>query len=179
MHLCVFPRAHKNRSLLTLPRPADAVFLPLLTHQSHPSETNYFPLTPTLSRRILLHSHSAAPYVASNHSTGHVLTIHSSGECGVNELELGVDWWATIGRWGTRYGTAAACWAVPQSFAKCGLPRRRSSKHASVRSAFRKNKHSFRRHDILVRFSWAVGYVFVVVPLHGGTGNIPAVSLFN
>lgn len=98
--------------MLTLPRPADAVFLPLLTHQSHPSETHYFPLAPTFSRRILLHSHSAAPYVASDHSSGHALTIHSSGECSVNELELSVDWWATIGRWGTRYGTAAACWAV-------------------------------------------------------------------
>ena len=88
------------------------MFLPLLTHQSHPSESHYFPLAPTFSRRILLHSHSAAPYIASDHPTGHVLTIHSSGECAVNEVELSVDWWATIGRWGTRYGTAAACWAV-------------------------------------------------------------------
>ncbi|PIL37457.1 hypothetical protein GSI_01151 [Ganoderma sinense ZZ0214-1] len=91
---------------------SNTVFLPLLTHQSHPSETHYFPLAPTFSRRILLHSHSAAPYIASDHSSGHVLTIHSSGECGVNEVELSVDWWATIGRWGTRYGTAAASWAV-------------------------------------------------------------------
>ena len=30
----------------------------------------------------------------------------------MNEIRLTVDWWATIGRWGTRYGTAAACWAV-------------------------------------------------------------------
>ncbi|TBU33000.1 PGAP1-domain-containing protein [Dichomitus squalens] len=90
----------------------DAVLLPLLTHQSHPSETHYFPLAPSFSRRILLHSHSAAPYIASDHPSGHVLTIHSSGECRVSELELSVDWWATIGRWGTRYGTAAACWAV-------------------------------------------------------------------
>ena len=91
---------------------ANAIFPPLLTHSSHPSETHYFPLTPDFKRPVLLHSHSSAPYVASDHPAGHALVIHSSGECWINQIEISVDWWATIGRWGTRYGPAAACWAV-------------------------------------------------------------------
>lgn len=92
--------------------PAEAVLLPLLTHTSHPSEIHYYPLAPNFARPILLHSHAAAPYILLDHSTGHGLTIHSTGECLINEIQLTVDWWATIGRWGSRYGTAAACWAV-------------------------------------------------------------------
>ena len=92
--------------------PAEAVLLPLLTHTSHPSEIHYYPLAPNFARPVLLHSHAAAPYILSDHSTGHSLTIHSTGECLVNEIQLTADWWATIGRWGSRYGTAAACWAV-------------------------------------------------------------------
>ncbi|KAI0329552.1 GPI-inositol-deacylase [Cubamyces sp. BRFM 1775] len=91
---------------------ADALLLPLLSHATHPSETHYYPLAPSFSRRILLHSHSSGPYVASEHPTGHTVTIHSTGECRINEIELTVDRWAAIGRWGTRYATAAACWAV-------------------------------------------------------------------
>ncbi|OSD04507.1 GPI-inositol-deacylase [Trametes coccinea BRFM310] len=91
---------------------ADSLLLPLLTHRTHPSETHYYPLTPSFSRRILLHSHASGPYIASDHPVGHTLTIHSSGECRVSAIELSVDWWATIGRWGSRYATAAACWAV-------------------------------------------------------------------
>ncbi|KAH9899517.1 GPI-inositol-deacylase [Cubamyces lactineus] len=91
---------------------ADALLLPLLTHSSHPSETHYYPLAPFFTRRVLLHSHASGPYVASDYPIGHTLTIHSTGECQINEVELTVDWWASIGRWGTRYATAAACWAV-------------------------------------------------------------------
>ncbi|KAI0722323.1 PGAP1-domain-containing protein [Cerioporus squamosus] len=91
---------------------SEAVLSPLLTHTSHPFETHYFPIAPYFGRPILLHSHAAAPYISSDHPIGHTLTIHTSGECLVNEIQLTVDWWATIGRWGSRYGTAAACWAV-------------------------------------------------------------------
>ncbi|KAH9855008.1 GPI-inositol-deacylase [Lenzites betulinus] len=90
----------------------DTLLLPLLTHTSHPSETHYHPLAPTFPRRVLLHTHASAPYIASEYREGHKLVIHSSGECWVNEIQISVDWWASIGRWGTRYGTAAACWAV-------------------------------------------------------------------
>ncbi|KAI0658506.1 GPI-inositol-deacylase [Cubamyces menziesii] len=91
---------------------ADTLLLPLLSHTSHPSETHYYPLAPSFSRPILLHSHASGPYVTSDHYKGHILTIHSTGECRLNEVRLTVDWWASIGRWGTRYATAAACWAV-------------------------------------------------------------------
>ncbi|KAI0775903.1 GPI-inositol-deacylase [Trametes elegans] len=91
---------------------AETLLQPLLAHTSHPSETHYYPLAPSFSRRILLHSHANAPYVASDHPDGHKLTIYSSGECWVNEIVLSVDWWASIGRWGVRYYTAAVCWAV-------------------------------------------------------------------
>ncbi|KAI0677215.1 GPI-inositol-deacylase [Trametes maxima] len=84
----------------------------LLAHASHPSETHYYPLAPSFPRHILLHSHAAAPYIAFDHATGHRLVIYSSDECRMREIRLSVDWWASIGRWGTRYGTAAACWAV-------------------------------------------------------------------
>lgn len=90
----------------------DTLFLPLLTHTAHPSETHYHSLAPSFPRGILLHTHASAPYIASEHRDGHKLTIYSSGECWVDELELSVDWWASIGRWGARYGTAAVCWAV-------------------------------------------------------------------
>ncbi|KAI0638526.1 GPI-inositol-deacylase [Trametes polyzona] len=90
----------------------DTLLLPLLTHTSHPSETHYYPLAPTFPRRILLHTHASAPYIVSEFREGHKLFVHSSGECWVDELQLSVDWWASIGRWGSRYGTAAACWAV-------------------------------------------------------------------
>ncbi|RDX53754.1 PGAP1-domain-containing protein [Lentinus brumalis] len=91
---------------------SESVLSPLLAHTSHPSETHYFPLAPNFGRRILLHSHAAGPYITSDHPVGHTLTVHTSGECLVNEIQLTVDWWAAIGRWGSRYGTAAACWAV-------------------------------------------------------------------
>ncbi|KAI0355362.1 GPI-inositol-deacylase [Trametes cingulata] len=101
------PRYHPESSCSS-----DAPLLPLLTHTSHPSETHYHPLAPTFPRRILLHTHASGPYIASEHPAGHVLRVHSSGECWVTEIELSVDWWGSIGRWGARYWAAAACWAA-------------------------------------------------------------------
>ncbi|KAH9943147.1 PGAP1-domain-containing protein [Epithele typhae] len=91
---------------------SNTVLLPLLEHSSSPVETHYYPLAPGFGRPLLLHSHAAAPYISSVNPRGHTLTIYSSGECAVEKLTIRVDWWATIGRWGTRYGPAAACWAV-------------------------------------------------------------------
>ncbi|KAI0650404.1 GPI-inositol-deacylase [Trametes meyenii] len=91
---------------------AHSLLHPLLAHASHPSETHYYPLTPSFPRHILLHTHASAPYIASDRTLGHKLVIYSSDECRMREIQLSVDWWASIGRWGTRYGTAAACWAV-------------------------------------------------------------------
>jgi GPI inositol-deacylase len=88
------------------------MFLPLLEHASHPSETHYHPLT--LSRKKLLHTHGSAPYIQSSHTHGLNLTLYTDGgrTCPLAGVELTVDWWASIGRWGGRYGPPVAAWAV-------------------------------------------------------------------
>lgn len=86
--------------------------LPLLEHQSHPSEAHYHPLT--LARKKLLHTHGSAPYIKTPFGHGLNLTIYTDGQgsCALSGIEITVDWWATIGRWGGRYGAPAATWAV-------------------------------------------------------------------
>lgn len=88
------------------------LLLPLLQYTSHPSETHYFPLAPNWP--ILLHTHASAPFIPSSYSHGLNLTIYTTGEdgCAVEHLELSVDLWATLGRWGVRYAAPAASWAV-------------------------------------------------------------------
>ncbi|KAH9948731.1 GPI-inositol-deacylase [Amylocystis lapponica] len=90
---------------------AEALFPPLLQHTSHPAETHYYPLAS--SRPIFLHTHATGPYHTSR-VRGLVLTVYSSGEdtCAVESLALRVDWWGTLGRWGPRYASAVASWAV-------------------------------------------------------------------
>ena len=41
------------------------------------------------------------------------LTIYSSG-CGSDMLsfDLGIDWWASLGRMAARYPTTLGCWAI-------------------------------------------------------------------
>ncbi|KII95293.1 hypothetical protein PLICRDRAFT_34135 [Plicaturopsis crispa FD-325 SS-3] len=90
----------------------DTLLHPLLMHTSQPSEAHYYPLA--LSRPIHLHSHSSAPYIPDIRPLQHRgldLTIYASG-CHISEFDITVDWWATIGRWGTRYHTTLASWAV-------------------------------------------------------------------
>lgn len=50
----------------------------------------------------------------SSYTHGLNLTIYSAGEsgCVIDKLDLSVDVWATLGRWGTRYAAPAASWAV-------------------------------------------------------------------
>ncbi|KAJ7126419.1 PGAP1-like protein-domain-containing protein [Mycena crocata] len=97
---------------------SDPLLAPLLVHTSHPSETHYFPLNVPPSHRILLHTHSAAPHVHSQHalSSGLHFTIYSSGSLGCKSdlvgLDLGVDWSATLGRWASRYFTVLPGWAT-------------------------------------------------------------------
>ncbi|KAJ3555841.1 hypothetical protein NM688_g2357 [Phlebia brevispora] len=85
---------------------------PLVQHTSHPSETHYYPLSS--SSPILLHTHGAAPFISSPYNHGLNLTIYTSGEggCVLKDLEITVDWWTTIGRWGVRYAAPTATWAV-------------------------------------------------------------------
>ncbi|THV08207.1 GPI-inositol-deacylase [Dendrothele bispora CBS 962.96] len=93
----------------------DALLLPLLMHTPHSSETHYHPLSLSRDRRILLHTHGAAPYVASTleSSKGVEFVVYSSGSPGcLTGIQLSIDWIATIGRWPTRYFTTVASWAV-------------------------------------------------------------------
>ncbi|CCM00426.1 uncharacterized protein FIBRA_02458 [Fibroporia radiculosa] len=122
-----FPRLLSNALLVYRAVPvfkdssscADALLPPLLQHTSHPSETHYFRLVAQepSPRPILLHSHASGPFLSSDikhpiFSTGCNLTIYSSNEqkCAVSSIEISIDWWGTLGRWGSRYAQAAVTW---------------------------------------------------------------------
>lgn len=85
---------------------------PLLQYTSHPFETHYFPLAPNTA--VFLHTHASAPFVPSVYTHGLNLTIYNTGEggCSVERIELSLDIWATLGRWGVRYAGPAASWAI-------------------------------------------------------------------
>lgn len=91
---------------------SETLLAPLLQHTSHPAETHYFPLKSAAP--ILLHTHASAPFVSSQYSHSLNLTIYTTGEsqCMPRKLEVTVDVWATLGRWGTRLAAPAASWAV-------------------------------------------------------------------
>ena len=63
---------------------------------------------------MLVHTHASAPFVPSTHTHGFNFAIYTTGEssCTVKRLELSIDMWATLGRWGVRYAAPAASWAV-------------------------------------------------------------------
>lgn len=98
--------------------PLDQLLEPLIIHTSGASETHYHRLLPTSApnfRPALLHTHSSAPYISTNYRHGVNLTLLTSSEskgCAVDRLELTIDWWATLGRWGHRYWPAVATWSV-------------------------------------------------------------------
>lgn len=88
---------------------------PLLMHKSHPTETHYYRLEH--DKPIALHTHASAPYIPLSRfspSYGAELWIYSSGIASqdINEFFLTIDWWATIGRIGTRYPTTLLGWSV-------------------------------------------------------------------
>ncbi|KAG8218976.1 PGAP1-like protein-domain-containing protein [Butyriboletus roseoflavus] len=94
---------------------AAPLFSPLLVHTSQASEIHYYRLAS--DQPIFLHTHSSAPYVphqGPNASHGLYLTIHSSGpSCqDVTVVFLSVDWWASVGRIGTRYPTTLLSWGI-------------------------------------------------------------------
>ncbi|KAK7054117.1 GPI inositol-deacylase [Favolaschia claudopus] len=97
---------------------ADPLLAPLLVHTSHPSETHYFPLNVAPSHRILLHTHAIAPHVHSDRilPPGLYFTLYSSGSLGCKSdlvsLDLSIDWFATLGRWASRYFTVLPTWAI-------------------------------------------------------------------
>lgn len=101
---------------LTMPS-ADSLMPPLIIHTSHPAETHYFPLQSLPHHRILLHTHSSAPFTPLSNDVPHGLNfdIYSSGSTGCQDLaglEVQIDFYATLGRWASRYYTTLASWAV-------------------------------------------------------------------
>ncbi|KAJ7068697.1 PGAP1-like protein-domain-containing protein [Mycena amicta] len=96
----------------------DPLFAPLLVHTPQPSETHYFPLLAPPIRRILLHTHSAAPHVHSDlvPPFGVKFSVYSSGPGGCKSPLVGfdveIDWSATFGRWASRYFTVLPVWAT-------------------------------------------------------------------
>ncbi|CAL1700352.1 unnamed protein product [Somion occarium] len=89
----------------------ESLLLPLLQHTSHPSETHYFSLSLPPPRKVLLHTHASAPYITPP-AHGFNLSIYSSGECRLSSVEVTVDLWGTLGRWGMRYWSAVLSWSV-------------------------------------------------------------------
>ncbi|KAG6910148.1 hypothetical protein DXG01_012907 [Tephrocybe rancida] len=93
---------------------SDPLLAPLLSHTSQPVETHYFPVGPT-NDRILLHTHSNAPYVASTAPRrGLEFVVYSSGAVGCTTLgfTIGIDWSATLGRLASRFPTTLVAWSV-------------------------------------------------------------------
>ncbi|KAI0275434.1 PGAP1-like protein-domain-containing protein [Gloeopeniophorella convolvens] len=111
------PRLHSNALLVYRVSVAyansrscqNSLLPPLLLHTSH-SESHFHPLTQ--SRPLLLHTHTAAPFIPSSHARGINLTLYTSPDCGVESLLIRVDWWGTLGRIGARYWTAIPGWGV-------------------------------------------------------------------
>lgn len=107
---------HVSEDVLTYTSMTESLLPPLLMHTSYPSETHYFPLMHAPPQAILLHTHSRAPYIPYIHSIpsrGLNLTLYSStpSNC-ITGVNIQVDWWATFGRWGSRYSMTILSWAI-------------------------------------------------------------------
>ncbi|KAI5118768.1 hypothetical protein M0805_005649 [Coniferiporia weirii] len=95
---------------------AGSLLPPILLHTSGLSEGHYHRLED--GQPILLHSHTSAPFLpipshlTTSFSRGLNLTVFSSGECGVEEINITVDWWNSFGRWGPRYWNAVLAWST-------------------------------------------------------------------
>jgi GPI inositol-deacylase len=85
---------------------------PLILHRTSAAESHFHPTDGI--RPILIHTHSSGPFIASEAENEHAvnLDIYSSGECGISQLELTVDWWSSLGTWGLRYWTTVCAWAI-------------------------------------------------------------------
>ncbi|KAF8622170.1 hypothetical protein AX15_007285 [Amanita polypyramis BW_CC] len=95
----------------------DAFLSPIMMHTPYPVETHYFPLHHSPDHRILLHSHTPAPFIDVWSPPSHAglnFTVYSATRhsCGPLTLEISIDWSATIGRWASRYPTTIVIWAT-------------------------------------------------------------------
>lgn len=102
----------------TLTTTIDSLLPPLLV-QTTSVESHYHRIHPSTSfpyRKILLHSHSPAPYIFTPSSgKGLNLTLHTSGEpgaCYPESISITVDWWTSVGRWGYRYWPVLVTWSI-------------------------------------------------------------------
>jgi glycosylphosphatidylinositol deacylase len=88
-----------------------ALLHPLLTLQS-PHEAHHHPLHPSFPP-ALLHAHAGGPYLPSP-VRGLNITVHGSAPsaCRPTHLELTLDAWATVGRWGARLWPSLAASGV-------------------------------------------------------------------
>ncbi|EMD40411.1 hypothetical protein CERSUDRAFT_102812 [Gelatoporia subvermispora B] len=95
----------------------DVLFPPLLEHNSHSifdsRETHYYPLLTSPVRPVLLHAHTAGPFI-SPPSVGLDIKLYSTGDttCALERIDISLDWWGTLGRASTRYASSAGAWAV-------------------------------------------------------------------
>ncbi|KAF8165658.1 GPI-inositol-deacylase [Crassisporium funariophilum] len=102
----------------SMPQCSEALMAPLIMHTSQPAETHYYPVTMFAGRRILLHTHRAAPFVyeAPGYPTSLDFTIYSTieGDCRdeFKEFEIAIDLSATLGRWSSRYLHTLISWAA-------------------------------------------------------------------
>ncbi|KAH9482359.1 GPI inositol-deacylase [Psilocybe cubensis] len=103
---------------ITMPSCTEALMPPLLMHTSGTEETHYFSLAQVPNKRILLHTHTAAPFIDISRHPPSVLnfTIYSSAEPDCRDefssFNLDIDWFATMGRWASRYLTTLVAWSA-------------------------------------------------------------------
>ncbi|KAG6841827.1 hypothetical protein C0991_006234 [Blastosporella zonata] len=146
----------------------------LISHTSQPSETHYFPVSPS-NDRILLHTHSNAPYVASAAPRrGLEFMMYSSGTmgCDMRGFTIGIDWSATLGRWASRYPTTLVAWAVGVvaviMFTAWGAADRGAVMPSVGDSLKQYGRHTFKR---LLLASFVVAVLPLPVSLYLGTGG--------
>lgn len=83
---------------------------PLLLHETSPDERHYH----AISQPFYLHSHRLGPFISSRTSEGYdsKITIYSSGEAGIQRIQLKLAWRETLGRLGVRYWMGLAMWSI-------------------------------------------------------------------
>ena len=96
----------------------------MIFHTPHPDEAHYFPLHHSPNRRILLHTHSPAPFIDSWVAAalpGLNFTVYSVVQetRGPLILTVEIDWSATVGRWVIRYPTTVVIWSRASPRCSC------------------------------------------------------------
>ena len=82
----------------------------MVAHQVSEDET----LWSNPAQPIYLHSHRTGPFVNSQYEPdqGLTLQVYSSGECGIQRLDLSVAWKESLGRFGVRYWQGLAMYSI-------------------------------------------------------------------